>query len=29
MASAGPLDELTWQELRGVLDEEISSLPDS
>jgi len=28
MPRAEPLDELTWQELRGVLDEEIARLPE-
>src|SRR5262249_26989691 len=28
MPRAQPLDDLTWQELRGVLDEEIGRLPE-
>src|SRR5262245_21383476 len=28
MARSGPLDDLTWQELRSVLDEEIGHLPE-
>src|SRR5262245_2827851 len=28
MPSSEPLDELTWQELRGVLDEEVGLLPE-
>jgi RNA polymerase sigma factor (sigma-70 family) len=28
MAQQEPLDELTWQELRGILDEEIGRLPE-
>ena len=27
MPQQEPLDELTWQELRGILDEEIGRLP--
>src|SRR5258707_7814410 len=28
MARSEPLDEVTWQELRSVLDEEVGSLPE-
>ncbi|MCI0460367.1 MAG: sigma-70 family RNA polymerase sigma factor [Gemmataceae bacterium] len=28
MPGSEPLDELTWQELRGILDEEVGRLPD-